>query len=127
TNADLYESDDLGDGVIDQGVVTISITDTIAVSGAVLESMLFCVASDEITANCANATSNLPTLQLGEDVGGNTALVPTAVSTGILYTQLSTNAATGAVISLKSDAVDCGGMLRAGDEGNCYIQPALAS
>jgi len=107
--------------VIDNGSVVIGITNTIGVSGAVLETMTFCVAKAAITANCANASANLPTLQIGEEVGDTLALQPNAISTGILYTQITTNAATGAVINLKS-ATDCGGMKRVG-AAVCDIVP----
>lgn len=126
TNALAYTSPTVGTGAVDTGSVAISITDTIGVTGAVLESMLFCVSSATILEDCEDADQNPPTIALGEDVGGNTALVPTAVSTGILYTQISTNAGGGAVVTLKSDAADCGGLLRLGDEEECYIEPALA-
>ena len=110
---------------IDQGSVAISITNTIGVSGSVLESLTFCVAKAQITKDCGNAAvaENLPTLKLGETVGDVTALSSTAVSTGILYTQISTNAASGAVVNLKS-ATDCGGLKRAGATV-CDITPAL--
>lgn len=108
---------------IDNGGVAISITPTIGVSGAVLESLTFCVANAVITKDCANASSNLPTLELGETVGNTKALIASAISTGTLYTQISTNAATGAVINLKS-ATDCGGLKRFG-ASVCDIAPAL--
>lgn len=126
-NALLYESETLGSGVQDTGSIAISITDSIGVTGSVLESMLFCVASEQITADCGDAADNPPTIGLGSDVGGTTALDPGQLSTGILYTQISTNAAGGAVVSLKSDAEGCGGLLRLGDEEECYIAPALAT
>jgi hypothetical protein len=116
-------ADTAGTAGVDTGGVAISITPTIGVSGAVLESMTFCVARAVITQDCANAAANLPTLQLGETVGSTIALTPTAVSTGTLYTQISTNAVTGAVINLKS-ATPCGGLKRV-DATGCDIAPAL--
>jgi len=111
--------------VIDNGSVVIGITNTIGVSGAVLETMTFCVTKVVIEEDCANANAapSLPTLELGETVGSTKALTPGAVSTGTLYTQLSTNAATGAVINLKS-STDCGGLKRIGAPA-CDITPAL--
>lgn len=99
--------------VIDNGSVVIGITNTIGVSGAVLETMTFCVAKLAITDGCANASANLPTLQLGETQGSVVALDASVISSGKLYTQISTNAATGAVVNLKS-FTDCGGLKRAG-------------
>lgn len=110
-------------GVIDDGTVAISITDTIGVSGAVLESMTFCVSGSAITADCGSTTS--PVLRLGETSGGVVALTPGVISTGSIYTQITTNAASGAVVSLKSSAVGCGGLMRAGSPDACDIEPAL--
>lgn len=123
TNADSYVSTNLGSGSVDSGGLAISITNTIGVSGAVLESMVFCVSGATIPANCGSTTS--PVLELGETEGGVKALVSSAVSTGTIYTQISTNASGGAVVSLKSNATDCGGLLRAGAPSACDIEPAL--
>jgi hypothetical protein len=110
---------------VDGGGAAISITPTIGVSGAVLESMTFCVANATITANCGDAASHLPVLKLGEPVGSTFALDAGHLSTGILYTQISTNAVSGAVVYLKS-ATTCGGLQRLGAAG-CDISPALTS
>ena len=124
TNADLYSSTAPGSGVVDQGGVAISITDTVGVSGAVLESMTFCAAKVTITADCANASANAPVIQIGEAVGGTVALNPTAVSTGDIFTQISTNAVGGATVSLKS-GVTCGGLKRV-EASVCDILPATS-
>lgn len=120
-------ADTAGTAGVDNGGVAISITPTIGVSAAVLESLTFCVANQTITANCGDAATagHAPVLVLGETVGSTKALTTGAVSTGTLYTQISTNAATGAVINLKS-ATDCGGLKRAGAT-ICDIAPALTS
>ena len=123
TQADAYTSEVPGSNALDQGGVAMSITDTVGVKGAVLESMLFCVAKAAITKDCANATANLPTLTLGKTVGDVVALTPDEVSTGKLYTQISTNAVGGAVIYLKS-ATACGGLKRL-SAATCDIAPAL--
>lgn len=119
--------------LVDQGGAAVSITDTVGVSGAVLESLTFCVSgTDEngvaptITDNCGG-TLYPPTLELGETSGDVTALSSTVVSEGSIYTQLSTNAASGAIVNLKSSATGCGGLLRAGDTSACDIAPALAT
>jgi hypothetical protein len=123
----------------DSGSAAISITDTIAVSGAVLESMTFCIAGPTLDGNGnptattigANCTGTLPapSLKLGQKVGDVIALNPDDVYEGTLYGQLSTNAASGAIVNLKSDAAGCGGLLRAGtgpgSPTNCEIAPAL--
>lgn len=107
----------------DDGGVAISITDTVGVSGAVLESLTFCVANASITAGCANASSNAPVLRIGETIGSTVALDATHISTGDIFTQISTNALNGAIIRLKSNT-DCGGMKRVG-ASVCDIAPAL--
>ena len=126
-NAALYTSTTPGTGKVDDGGAAISITDTIGVSGAVLETMTFCVSGTEITTeNCAGSTS--PVLKLGEPIDGddqNVALSAGEVSTGDLHTLISTNAVTGAVVSLKSSALGCGGLKRANAPAACDIAPAL--
>lgn len=121
-----YAATALG-SAIDTGSAAISITDTIGVSAAVLESMTFCVSGAEITKDNCEDADVAPTVKLGEEVTPDVfALTPTAVSTGDLFTQISTNAANGAVVSLKSTAANCGGLLRAGaPAGTCDIKPAL--
>ena len=128
--ADDYLSTDLNgtdnDGVpIDDGGVAIPITDTTSVSGAVMETLQFCSASVAITANCANAGANAPVLRLGQDVGGEVALQPGVISEGNIYTQISTNASSGAVVSLKS-GTPCGGLMRVGAAG-CDIAAAQST
>ena len=120
-----YSATSVGAGAVDEGGVAISITPTIAVTGMVLETLTFCVSGVEIGANCTGTQS--PVLELGEAVGeGVVALQPGVISDGTIHTQISTNAASGAVIRLKSNATDCGGLLRAGAApGTCDILPAL--
>jgi len=122
--SELYDSADPGTHV-DDGGVAMSITNTVGVSAAVLESMTFCVAKNTISANCDLTSNPAPTLELGEDVGdGVIALSSADLSTGDIFTQISTNAATGAIVNLKSNAEDCGGLLRAGAPTACDIAPA---
>lgn len=129
TAATAYSSTALGSGVVDQGSAAASITDTIGVSGAVLESMTFCVAGEQIpTEGCADVDElDAPSVKLGKTNGDVTALDASEVSEGSIYSQISTNAVSGAVISLKSSALGCGGLLRMGatDPEECNIAPAL--
>ena len=103
-------------GAVDQGSAAVSITDSIGVSAAVLESMTFCVSGIQIELdNCTTATPGgltAPTLKLGEDNSGVIALDQAHLSQGSIYTQLSTNAVGGAAVNLKSSN-DCGGLKRA--------------
>jgi hypothetical protein len=120
---------------IDDGGVAMSITNKIGVSAAVLESMTFCVSGETITENCVGSGASAPalaapTLKLGENNGGVIALDATHLSTGNVYTQISTNAVNGAIVSLKSNTAGCGGLVRAGAASNaagCGIAPAGTS
>jgi hypothetical protein len=120
---------------LDDGGIALSMTDKIAVSAAVLESMTFCVSGEDgsqanpITENCGG-TLFAPVLKLGQDTGGVISLDSGDVYTGAVYTQLSTNASSGAIVSLKSNATGCGGLIRAGaasPSAGCGIAPALAA
>lgn len=111
-------------GSVDQGGAAVSITDTIGVSGTVLESLTFCASQQAINDQCE--TTVAPTLRLGEQVGDTVALQPGVLSEGNMFVQLSTNAVGGAVVRLKSTAINCGGLVRVGAEaGECHILPAL--
>lgn len=128
-HANDYVSTDLKVGAQDQGSVALKITDNIGVSAAVPETMSFCVSGQVIAADCGG-TITAPSIQLGEEVSGpgsTKALVAGTTSTGNVYSQISTNAAKGAVVNLKSNAVNCGGLLIAGDPTKCYINPATVA
>lgn len=116
---------------LDDGGVAMSITPTIAVSGAVLESMLFCVVGGQAPGeNCDTTGTTDPVLELGTDTGGVIALDSDDVYEGTIYTQLSTNAVNGAVVSLKSNTLGCGGLSRQGAvdfAAGCGILPANAT
>lgn len=124
-NAAAYVSTTPGTGVIDTGAVAIAIHDTISVSGAVNESLTFCVSSKTISANCTLQSESDPTLELGEGTGATKALSSGFVSTGNLYAQISTNAVSGATVNLKSSAADCGGLINSSNPDDCFILPAL--
>ena len=115
---------DAGAAHIDDGSAAVSINDTIGVTAAVLETMTFCVGKTVINNNCDLTGNSQPTIALGEPVGTVIALSPTAVSTGTVFTQISTNAANGAIVSMKSSATGCGGLKRSGYPAACDIAPA---
>lgn len=125
-------SSGLGADAVDAGSVALSITDGVNVSGAVLETMIFCVsggqdaAHPEINPIGAGCTGSLtaPTLKLGKDTAGVIALASDNVYSGTIYTQLSTNASKGAIVNLKSSAANCGGLVRSSDTSACDIGPA---
>lgn len=116
-------------GFADQGSAAASITDSVSVSAAVLESMIFCVSG--ATVDGENCTTNVPAnsgvlpapvVRLGEGTGEVRALDAQHVSTGSIFSQISTNAASGAIVSLKS-ATTCGGLKRLAVT-NCDIAAA---
>ena len=118
-------------GAIDQGSAAVSITDSVGVSAAVLETMTFCVSGIQIKGdNCTTTEADnttptaltAPTLKLGESTGGVVALDQGALSKGSVYTQLSTNAVGGASVNIKSGN-DCGGLKRA-NVSTCDIAAA---
>ncbi len=127
TAADDYTSATVIGSPKDQGGAALATTSEIGISAAVRESLTFCVAGGTavITDGCGDAASHEPSLTLGEDDGSGTlALDTTHISTGDIYTQISTNAVTGAVVSMKSDATGCGGLVRQGAAtNNCNIAP----
>lgn len=107
---------------VDNGSIALSITDNIGVSAAVLETLTFCVAGAAITTAGCGGTLTAPTLTLGETSGSVKALSSQFLSTGDIYSQISTNAVGGAVVNLKS-SVTCGGLQRFGATV-CDIAPA---
>lgn len=125
-HAGAYDSENLGTGVVDNGSVAFAITNNVEVSGAVLEALTFCVSGTELTGtDCATGYS-APVLTLGKDVGGGViALDSSELSTGDVYTKISTNAVGGAVVSLKSTAGtgSCAGLALYGT-GACNIAAA---
>ena len=110
---------------VDQGSLAVSITDTIGVSGRVLESLTFCASGAAIEGDCEDIVD--PVLVLGQEQGegGPVALEPNVLSQGNIHIKLSTNASKGAIVRLQSNAFGCGGLLRAGDTEACDIKPAL--
>ncbi len=123
-----YQSATLGT-YVDEGGAAFSITDTVGVQAAVKETMTFCVSGELINnVNCTRddaAALPAPVVKLGEGTAPNLALDSTAVSEGSIYSQISTNASSGAVVSLKV-ANTCGGLKRA-NVATCDIAPALAA
>lgn len=104
----------------DEGGVALSFNDSIGVSAAVMESLQFCMSKAAIGNNCdfTGTPYEAPTLKLGREVEtGVFALDSQDIYTGIVNTQLSTNAVGGAVVNVKSNQ-QCGGLHRAGAASN---------
>lgn len=121
TNYHYTAADNLDNGGqhLDDGSVALSITDNIGVTGAVLESLLFCASTETITTDCSNGDPlDPPSVSLGTN-----GVLDNTLSEGTIHTQISTNAAKGAIVNLKSNAVGCGGLIRNGAPTACDITP----
>lgn len=117
-HAQAYASASLGTGAIDGGSIPLATTSSIGISAAVRETLVFCVSGSAITADCGTTTAPNVTL------GTNGALDAGTIDTGSVFTQITTNAAGGAVINLKSNTTGCGGLVLFGSSA-CNIGPAL--
>ncbi len=124
---------------LDEGGVALGIVSALGVTAYVEESMTFCVtgavsdssggptpAAGTDDEDCGNTTD--PSMTLGEAIsGGGSALDSQHVSTHTDYAELSTNAAHGAIVNLKSVTNDnCGGLERIG-ASTCDIAPQTAT
>lgn len=131
TNASKYTPTDVDgtDGTyFDEGTVALATTENIGVTGSVLESMIFCASgpngggTSPITSGCTG-TLTPPSVALGDEDG----VLGTELSEGTIYSQISTNAASGAVVNLKSNTTGCGGLERAGATDECDITPVTTA
>ena len=114
----------------DYGGIALSTTNAITITAKVQETLSFCVTSAAhntwtTTNDCSDSVvaSNLPALTIGHG-SPNKLLDSTAVDTGFVYTQLSTNAINGAIIRLRGGN-SCGGLSNNGGT-NCPI-PGIGS
>lgn len=125
-NAENYQSTSIGAGATDSGSVAVAITDTINFGGQVPETINFCISENAIAEDCSGVVA--PDIQLSEEVEDQSYVLSSdEVSSDQIYTQLSTNALSGAVVRLTSSATGCGGLLRSSDTSACDILPALNS
>ena len=110
----------------DDGSVALDITDGFSVNGSVLESLTFCATGDEALTGGTTAT-DCASHQVAPNIklGTSGVLDEAAGTDGDVLTFLSTNASGGAVVNLKSDAANCGGLYRDGvsNSTNCGIGP----
>jgi hypothetical protein len=97
----------------DYGGIALSTANTISVTARVMETLVFCVSGSSPTSACGGVTT--PTVTLGhgtpavidaQNVDDNGTVTPT-------YTQLSTNAASGATVRMKNSNA-CGGLSKDG-------------
>lgn len=117
-HAGSYAPTVLGTGATDTGGVAMAITNSVDVTAAVRETMTFCVSKSAPTANCTG--TDTPNVVLGH--GTPAALDSGARDTAGIYAQISTNAASGAVINMTNNNA-CGGLKRAGT-AVCDIAPS---
>lgn len=95
---------------VDYGGDALSTATNVSVTATVMETLSFCVSAAAPGAGCTSTTA--PTLTLGS---GSPLTLGTPVSTAGAYTQLSTNALSGAVVSLKTtSSTACSGLSRDG-------------
>jgi hypothetical protein len=122
-----YASATSAGNFLDYGGIALSTTTAITITARVQESLMFCVTASNPTAwtahDCSDTlvASNPPALVLGH--GSPTAVLDSsAVDVGSIYSQLSTNATSGAVINIHNSNTSCGG-LSANGGTTCAIPP----
>lgn len=112
-------------GEVDYGGAALSTVTQISISATVMETLTFCVSKTTISGTCTGLTS--PTLSIGS--GSPQALSTTGDATPA-YTQLSTNAVSGAVVRMKAtNACTNGGLSIAPPDvsGGCTSIPGAGS
>ena len=114
---------------LDYGGIALSTNNIISITARVQETISFCVSGDApsswtTTHDCSDPNANVsPALTLGH--GSPTPILDqTQVDSGTVYSQLSTNATSGAVIAMRN-STGCGG-LSANGGTSCAI-PAIGS
>lgn len=127
-------------GIVDEGGVAMSITSSIGVTATVRETMTFCVAGN-VGMNAAGPSGNcgvdasggsatgLDTSDVGLTLGHGTpaALDSSALDTASDWAQISTNAASGAVVRMtNTNGGNCSGLFRTSASG-CDIAGAGTS
>jgi hypothetical protein len=103
---------------IDYGGIAMSTAKNISITAKVMETLTFCVSGTTLlNGNCTSATD--ANLVLGHN--SPATLDSTAVDAASAYTQLSTNASTGAVIRMKNTNSCADGGLSANGGTTCAI------
>ncbi len=95
---------------VDYGGVALYINTPISITARVMESITLCTSAANPTLNCVGATA--PNIIIGH--GANLVLDSTDVDSNSVYSQLSTNAQTGATIRMKNSGTVCAGLSRDG-------------
>jgi len=121
-NAEGAETATTTTGILDWGGVAMSTTANIGVTAYVQESLTFCVSKTHQNGDCSATGYSDPSMTLGTQTGPETVL-GSALSSQTDYAQLSTNAANGAIVNLKTDNTNCGGLVLAFQTTTCGIPP----
>lgn len=116
---------------VDYGGIALAITNTITITARVQEQLTFCVTKADHSTwttshDCSDPAvgTNLPAVTLGH--GSPTPVLDAnTVDTSSIYTQMSTNATSGAVINMRNSNLTCGGL--SADNGTTCAIPAINS
>lgn len=106
-------------GFADNTGVALSTANVVSIQARVMPTLQFCVSAAVPTASCGGTTA--PDIQLG--TGSPPALSSSTLSTGSVYSQLSTNAANGANITGVLNNTTCDGLETSVAEGSNCIGP----
>lgn len=106
-------------GYIDFGGIALSTASVITITARVQETLQFCLSAASPTANCGGVTSPAVTLGHGATVK---ALDSSVIDTATIYSQLSTNAGSGAIVRIRNSNSSCGGLSLDGGT-TCGIPP----
>ncbi len=106
-------------GYVDSGSLALTTVSVITVTARVQEILIFCASAASPTSSCGGLTT--PAISLGHN--SPKILDGSAVDTGVVYTQLSTNAASGATVRIHNSNGTCGGLSLDGGT-TCGIPPA---
>lgn len=107
-----------GGTILDAGGVALSIASVITITARVQESLIFCMSAAAPSSNCGGTSA--PSITLGHGSTGK-VIDSTAIDTGTVYSQLSTNAVSGAIVRIHINN-SCGG-LSADGGSTCGIPP----
>jgi hypothetical protein len=122
TGTTAYSSPTVVGSDLDYGGFALSTAANVQVSATVMETLTFCV-SDAAPGNGCTSTS-APTVVLG---AGSPLVLGTTLATASTFTQLSTNALTGAIVRLwVASSGSCAGLSRDGGS-TCPIANAASS
>jgi hypothetical protein len=109
-------------GELDYGGDALSTATNISLTATVMETLNFCVSAVAPGTGCTGTSA--PTLTLGH--GSPKALDSTAVDTATAYTQVSSNAGSGVVVTLKDlTSTTCAGL--SNDGGTSCTIPAIGA